>query len=271
MKGIQLSGVALVTGASSGIGEEFARQLAAAGCDLIITARRRDRLEALRDEIAEGSGRRVEVLEADLSTESGRKALEARVRSESRLTVLVNNAGFGISGNYIEQPVESHQRMIDVHITAVVRLCYAAVPGMLDRGLGFIINVSSIAAFIPAGGGPGYSASKAYLNSFSANLQSLVAPSIRIQALCPGYTYTEFHNSADYQGNERQVLPKWAWMTSEQVVDCSLRSLKSGKVIVIPGLKNRLVAELLRSSLGGAIMGWRSRHWGRGGWTHKDS
>jgi short-subunit dehydrogenase len=250
----------LITGASAGIGEAFAREFARLGFDLIITARREERLKNLAAELAAGQGVSVDVVSADLTNRADVQRLEDLIRNQDSLLTLINNAGFGVSGSYVEQSVERHQRMIDVHISATVRLTHAALPGMIQRGEGNIINVSSIAGFIQVQGGPGYSASKAYLNSFSTNLHSAVCrKGVKIQALCPGFTYTEFHNSSEYQGNEREELPGWVWMTAEEVVACSLRHLGSDKVIVIPGFKNRLIAIALKSAWGRWLMGLKGR------------
>lgn len=246
---------ALITGASAGIGEAFARRLAALGYDLIISARRVERLEGLAAELRRDYGIAVSCTPADLSQLEEIQKLEAVIKETGNLELLINNAGFGISGHYVEQSIDRHQRMIDVHITATVRLTHAALRGMIARHRGFVINVSSIAAWVQVGAGPGYCASKVYLNSFSTNLDGAVRDQgVRIQALCPGYTYTEFHNSADYQGTERETLPKWVWMTAEEVVDESLRRLGSEKAIVIPGLKNRIAVFFLNSFISRLIM-----------------
>lgn len=251
---------ALITGASSGIGAEYARQLAAAGCDLLLTARRAERLRELADRLREKFDVSVDVLAADLSSSEDLAELEERIAGEEKLGVLVNNAGFGLSGNYLGHPVEAHQQMIDVHISATVRLTHAAIPVMSRQERGYIINVSSIAAFIPFGGSPGYSASKAYLNVLSTHLAPLLRPrGIWIQSLCPGYTYTEFHTREGYAGNERERLPRWAWMTPEKVVQESLRRIEGKRVIVVPGWKNRVTAALLRSPVSGFLMSLRSR------------
>lgn len=262
--GTNSQGTAFITGASSGIGKAFARKLAERGFDLCVTARRAARLEALAQELRACFQSSVETLPADLADPQDLANLVRRVSQEEGLRILVNNAGFGVSGQYVEQSIDRHQRMIDVHITAAVRLTHAALPSMLQQQSGYIINVSSIAAFVPVLGGPGYCASKAYLNSFSTNLQSFVSQrGISVQALCPGYTYTEFHSSEDYRGNERETLPEWVWMTPDEVVDYSLNRLGSGKVIVIPGLKNRLISFFLRSSVGRILMSkrdWLKKH-----------
>jgi short-subunit dehydrogenase len=258
----ELPGTALITGASAGIGAEYARQLAAHGFDLILSARRAERLEELAEGLSGQHGISVDIHPADLTKRSEVEGLEQRIRGESKLVILVNNAGFGVSGKYASRGVENHQRMIDVHVTATVRLTHAALSGMIERRRGYVINVSSIAGFIPVGGGPGYAASKAYLNVFSTNLQSTMPEFIRVQALCPGYTYTEFHTTPDYNGNEREVLPRWVWMTAEDVVRYSLSKLDTKKVIVVPGFKYRVVAFLLRTGIGGALMALRGRFLG---------
>ena len=251
---------ALITGASSGIGSAYARELAINGWDLIITARREEKLRRLAEQLTSAHEISVEVIPADLTILTEVNRLEDKIRSDD-LVMLVNNAGFGVSGPYHEQTIDRHQRMIDVHVTATVRLTHAALPVMLLRKRGYIINVSSVAGFLPAGAGPGYCASKAYLNVFSTNLQSLLSGrGIKVQALCPGYTYTEFHSSSDYHGNEREVLPRWLWMTAEDVVRYSLRKLADRKVIAVPGLKNRMIVFFLKSRLAGAVMSWRNRH-----------
>jgi short-subunit dehydrogenase len=249
---------AIITGASAGIGEVYARHLAGRGFDLILTARREERLRQLADELSESHGVKVEVVPADLTSAEDLDRLKQVVAATLNLEILINNAGFGVSGPYIEQSIDKHQRMIDLHITATVQLSHAALPGMIERKRGYIINVSSIAAWLPAGAGPGYCASKAYLNSFSTNLHSLVEEQgVKVQALCPGYTYTEFHNSGSYKGDEREKLPKWVWMTAEDVVSYSLEKLDSGKVLVIPGFKNRLTVFFLKSRISQSLMSLR--------------
>jgi short-subunit dehydrogenase len=264
MKSEPNRGTVLITGASSGLGAEYARQFAAQGYGLVLTARRADRLAEVAESLGQRHGIQVSVVPGDLTDRAFVDEMETLIRDMDGLVVLVNNAGFGVSGPYAEQPIARHQRMIDVHITAAVRLTHAALPGMIRRGKGFIVNVSSIAAFIPAGSPPGYTASKAYLNAFSLNLDSLVRhKGVRIQALCPGYTRTGFHSSDQYQGTERETFPDWVWMSSEDVVACSLRKLTSRKVIVIPGFKYQLIAVLLRSRIGTSLMGLRRLMFGK--------
>ncbi len=237
---------ALITGASAGIGAEFARQLAAGGTTLILIARRLDRLTELAQEIQDKHGVKVEALQADLATSEGIERVERRIAEEAALDLLVNNAGFGGGkGSFPERSVSDHLKMIDVHVTATVRLTYSALPGMTARGHGAVINLASTAAFSPFSG-PMYSGTKAFLVMFSENLQGeMKDKGIDVQALCPGMTHTEFHEVA---GINESIVPKPFWMTAEQVVRISLRRLGRG-VVCIPGWKNKVVAFLMRCPL----------------------
>jgi short-subunit dehydrogenase len=234
----------LVTGPTAGIGEVFARRLAAAGRNLVLVARNRDRLQALGDELKTKHGIDVEVLAADLAVHEDLVRVEKRI-GEIELDMLVNNAGFGLHGQFEVLPVEGHQRMLDVHVVAPVRLMRAALPGMIARGRGDIVNVSSLAGFSASLGSPVYGATKACLTFFSEALSvELARTGVRVQALCPGFTHTEFHERA---GVDKKTIPSWAWGSAEKVVDASLRALASDRVICIPGLKNKAIAALLRS------------------------
>ena len=168
----------------------------------------------------------------------------------------MNNAGFGTWGTFEKIPTEQHLAMIQDHILATVRLSRAALPGMMSRRHGAIINVSSIAAFLPNPGNVTYCASKAYLNSFSLALQSeLSHTGVRVQALCPGFTVTEFHDNPEYAArNIRAKIPAALWMSADDVVAASLKELRRGRVICIPGLKNRVLVALGRSGLARLFM-----------------
>ena len=191
--------VALVTGASSGIGAAFARKLASQGHDLVLVARRQQRLASLADELHEQFCVNVEVLVADLTDAIDVGRVERRIAELRPLDILVNNAGFGIAGKFAETQVDRHLAMIHVHVLASVRFSRAALPGMLARGQGAIINVSSIGAFMPKPGDVTYCATKAYLNTFSEALQAeLRGTGVQIQALCPGFTHTEFLDNPEY-------------------------------------------------------------------------
>jgi short-subunit dehydrogenase len=246
----QAKGSALITGASSGIGAAFSRQLASQGYDLILVARRLERLETLAEEIKGHYSVCVETMAADLTDAASLERLEKRIVAHDQLTMLVNNAGFGTVGSFVQVPLQRHLEMIQVHVMATTRLCYAVLPNMMQRKQGAIINVSSIAAFMPAT--VGYSASKAYLNLFSEALQlELKKSGIAVQALCPGLTHTEFHDRPEFQSSQSRVgmAPKFMWMSADDVVAASLRALGRGSVICIPGWLNWLMVLIARSAL----------------------
>jgi short-subunit dehydrogenase len=233
---------ALITGASSGMGAEFAGQLAAAGTNLILVARRLERLEALAQRLREKHAVAVECLQADLASDAGIDRVERRVAEDETLDLLVNNAGFTGGKAFIAGDAAVDMGMLQVHVAATVRLSRAALPGMIARGRGAIINVASIAAW-SAFSGPMYSGTKAFLVIFSQNLQSeLLGTGVRVQALCPGVTHTEFHKSG---GIDKSAVPSRLWMTAEKVVRISLRRLGRG-VVCVPGWKNKTIAFLMR-------------------------
>jgi short-subunit dehydrogenase len=226
--------VALVTGASSGIGEVFARRLFARGFDLVLVARRKDRLERLAFEL----GGAV-VLTADLAADADLRRVEQYIAEQPELELLVNNAGFGSSGRFWEAGLDVQDRMHRLHIIATLRLTHAALEVMLPRARGSIINVSSVAAFLHNPFSVSYGATKAWINSFTealyVELRSVGSP-VRVQALCPGFTITEFH---DVLGIDRRLVPNSLWMTAESVVEASLRGLEKNRLIVIPGWRYR--------------------------------
>jgi hypothetical protein len=250
--------VALITGASAGIGAAFARQLAARGFGLILVARRAERLEAL----ARSLPGNVSVLAADLTTEPGLRIVEDAVRACSALSLLVNNAGFGTLGRFWETDLAAQETMYRLHVLAVMRLTRAALEGMTARAYGAIVNVSSVAAFTTSQGNVSYNSTKAWMNSFTEGLDMELRGArspVQVQALCPGFTITEFHENL---GIDRRLIPAWLWMTADDVVDTSLRALGSRKVIVIPGWKYRLLVAVLR------ILPWEIRR--RAGRPGKD-
>jgi len=241
---------ALITGASAGLGAEYARQLAAAGADLVLVARRRDRLEELAAELRSRHGIAAQAVQADLSTETGIAAVEAHIAASGGLDLLVNNAGFGGKTGFVRGEAADHLEMVRVQVDATVRLTKAALPGMIDRGRGAVINVSSVAAFSPFSGAM-YSGAKAFLVMFSQNLQAEVrSKGIRLQALCPGMTHTEFHQVA---GIDKSIVPAPFWMTAERVVRVSLRRLGHG-VVCIPGWYNKGLAFLMRCPLSAGLV-----------------
>jgi short-subunit dehydrogenase len=231
--------VALVTGASSGIGATFARRLARDGYELILVARRQELLEQLARELGG-----AEILTADLTAEEGLARVEARIAAAPELELVVNNAGFGTKGLFWETPLDGQQRMHELHVMATMRLTRAALVAMVPRGRGGVINVSSVAAFGQSPGNISYCATKAWMNSFTEGVDLELRGSgsaVRVQALCPGFTVTGFH---DAMGMSRDGIPGWLWMRAEDVVDASLRGLERGKVFVVPGAIYRLVVAL---------------------------
>jgi short-subunit dehydrogenase len=233
---------ALVTGASSGIGAAFARRLAAEGTDLIVVARNPDRLAALADELRAAHGVEVQVLPADLTTTAACRSVEVAVTGDDQLDLLVNNAGFGTAGSCAPLDQDGEEEEIRLNVLALVRLTRAALPGMLGRGRGAIINVSSMAGFQPAPYNATYGATKAYVNSFTEALAEEVrGTGVRMQTLCPGFTRTEFQDRA---GIDASGLPDFAWMTADEVATQSLDALGAGPVVFVPGLANRATASL---------------------------
>ena len=233
-----MSGRALVTGASSGIGEAFVRRLAALGHDVVLVARREDRLRALASELS-GQGVDVEVLAADLTTEEGVVSVEQRLTAPTKpVDLLVNNAGFGTSGVFAELALDRELEMIELNVVAVVRLTRAALDSMRGRGAGSIVNVASLASFQALPRNATYAATKAFVTSFTEALaEEMRGSGIRLQALCPGFTDTEFHATAAWSSG---WLPGCVWQSPEQVVEASLGALESGRVVVVPGLLNKV-------------------------------
>jgi uncharacterized protein len=234
-------GAALITGASSGIGEAFARRLAREGYPLILVARRKDRLEKLASELPAS-----EILVADLSRDSDIHIVEQRIAAEPQLEFLINNAGFGVPGCFWETARDAGDKMHRVHIIAVERLTHAALQGMVAHKSGSIINVSSVAGFLHTAFAISYCSTKAWINRFSeglyAELKAVNSP-VRIQALCPGFTYSEFFQTA---GINPEAIPRSLLMRAEDVVEISLQGLKHDRLFVIPGWHNRLFLAFYR-------------------------
>jgi short-subunit dehydrogenase len=238
--------IALITGASAGLGATFARQLAAEGYDLILVARRAAALEGVAAELRTKHGAGSELVVADLTCdEDVARVCERLGRGEVEL--LVNNAGFGSRGFFFEADPEQQDAMHRLHVIAVERLTRAALPGMVARRNGGIINVASVAGFITGPGNISYCATKAWMVVFTEGLylelKGMGSP-VTVQALCPGYTYTEFH---DVLGVDRaSLMGKGWWMSADRVVAESLEGFKRGKLLVIPGLRYKAVAALGR-------------------------
>lgn len=226
-------GIALVTGASAGIGREFCRQLAARGYDLIAVARDAGRLDAVAGELGSAHGVAVHVLPADLTRDADLNLVAGRA-ADPGLAMLVNNAGFGTVGHLATASLGPQEAMLRLHVLAPMRLTRAALPGLLARGRGAVVNVSSVAGFIYSPGNVNYCASKAYLTTFTEGLAlELAGTGVSAQALCPGFTHTEFHAR---MGPDARLRPQFMWMTAETVVAASLRQLdRGGPVVCVPG------------------------------------
>jgi uncharacterized protein len=237
--------LALVTGASAGIGKVFCDRLAARGYDLIVVARDGNRLEALRVELEERHGIAVEVFPADLTIDDDVSRLGGLLAGSERLALLVNNAGFGTRGALADASPAQQEAMLRLHVLAPMRLAQAALPVLLRNGRGAIVNVSSVASFLYSAGNVNYCATKAYLTSFSEGLAAeLAGTGVRVQALCPGFTHTEFHQRMEV---DVPHVPRWMWLPATRVVEASLRNLeRGGAVICIPGLRYKLMVLLLR-------------------------
>ena len=232
---------ALVTGATAGIGLSFAWQLAAQGHDVVLVARDVERLKRVAADLRERNGVAAEVLSADLATAAGIGAVEARLRDPERpVDLLVNNAGFGLRKPFLANDVADEERMLDVLVRAVLRLTHAALPGMIDRGRGAVVNVSSVSGWLPRGT---YSAAKAWVTMFTEGLAaSLSGTGVRAMVLAPGFVRTEFHNRADM---DMSRLPSSLWLDADQVVAAALGDLRRGKTVSVPGVFYKAAAWLL--------------------------
>jgi uncharacterized protein len=237
--------LAVVTGASAGIGRVFCQRLAARGYDLIVAARNGSRLESLREELERQHNVAVEVFPADLTIDTDVSLLAERLTRSPRLALLVNNAGFGTRGALADASPALQEAMLQLHVMAPMRLTQAALPVLLANGRGAIVNVSSMASFIYSAGNANYCATKAYLTTLSEGVAAEVAGSgVKVQALCPGFTRSEFHQRMKADTSQ---LPGWLWLSAERVVDASLRALDRGRpVVCIPGLTYKLLVFLLR-------------------------
>ena len=236
------AGTALVTGPTSGIGRCFAFQLARRGHDLVLVARDRERLEELAAELRTAYGIDVEVLPADLGDRASLATVEARLADLERpVELLVNNAGFGMKERFLDNPIDAENAMLDVLVTAVLRLSHAALSAMTARGHGGIINVSSVAAFLLRGT---YGASKAWVNRFSEWAANEYAPrGVRVMAVCPGFTRTEFHTRMTVTPG---AGPSVLWLDADELVAAALADFDKGRVISIPSARYKAITTVAR-------------------------
>jgi len=240
---------ALITGASSGIGAEFAVQLAEKGYNLILVARREERLKQLGDELQGEYGIECTIIAVDLSLMENIEKIIDVININPNIELLINNAGFGTVGRFSKVEPGKELSMLYVHMVAPVMFCRAILPEMISRNKGAIINVSSLAGILPIRNVL-YGSSKSFLVSFSLSLQDELRDTlIRVQALCPGFIYTEFHDTNEYTKFSRSNIPKFLWMTPEEVVKESLQSLNAKNVICIPGTLYRFMGALARNSI----------------------
>jgi short-subunit dehydrogenase len=237
--------LAVVTGATAGIGRVFCEKLAARGHDLLLVARDRARLEATAAELSAAHGVAARVHDADLGDAAATEALAEALGAEARVDVLVNNAGFGTKGTLARTDAAAQQRLVRVHCLAPLRLAQAVLPGMVARRAGAIVNVASVASFITVPGTVTYSAAKGFLRMLSDGMAAeLAGTGVKVQALCPGWTRTEFHGR---MGGGREGIPAWAWLSSDDVVDASLRALdRGGPVVVVPDARYKALVSAVR-------------------------
>ncbi|GAA3197725.1 SDR family oxidoreductase [Actinocorallia longicatena] len=244
---------ALVTGASSGIGESFARLLAARGVDLVLVARRAELLESLASELRAECGIGVEVVPADLGRDLA--AVEERAAG---VELLINNAGYGAFGAFHELGLDDQLAEIALNVTALTRLTHAALPGMVERGRGGILNVASVAAFAPAPGSAVYGATKAYVTSLTESLHAELKPrGVHVTALCPGFTRTEDDAPTGLM-----------WMKRQKVADAGLKAVERGRAFCVPGAQYKALVPALKIAPRGALRSASAALWHRAFRTH---
>ena len=233
---------ALVTGPTAGIGRAFADAYAGRGFDLVLVSRDAERLERVADEVGAAYGVECEVLPADLADLDDVARVEARIADVQRpVEAVVNNAGYGIARWFQDTSVEEEQRSLDVLVRAPLRLSHAAVQAMLPRGSGEILNVSSVAGFLPRGT---YGAHKAWVTSFTEWLNlTYRTKGIKATALCPGFVRTEFHTRGDM---DMSSVPRWMWLDAESLVAQAMGDLAAGKAISIPSKRYAVLARVSR-------------------------
>ncbi len=242
---------ALITGSTAGLGLAYAERLAQTGHDLVLVARDTDRLRETADDLAHRFGGNVEVLAADLSHPEACATVEERLADRERpVDLLVNNAGFSVNQPFVTGDLAAEQLALDVMVRAVMRLSHAALGGMVTRGRGAVVNVSSVAGWMPSGT---YGAAKAYVISFTEGLAGeLQGTGVRAMVVCPGFTHTEFHARA---GLDTSSTPGWMWLDADRVVSDSLRDLERGRVVSVPSATYKALSLVARHAPRGALNG----------------
>ncbi|MGV8169393.1 MAG: SDR family NAD(P)-dependent oxidoreductase [Candidatus Nanoarchaeia archaeon] len=243
---------AAITGAASGIGEAYAKKLGSLGYNLILIDKDKEGLKKVSLDIKKEHNVVIGMLPADLSKEKDIEQAAKKI-GEQNITLLVNNAGFGIAKTFAETPDELLDDMVRVHVNTAVRFTRAVLPGMIKRNEGTIINVSSIAVYFKSRErNVTYGSTKSFLISFSEMLQEEMKHQkykIKIQALCPGFTRTNFMNTPHVKGRDYSRVPEWMWMTPDAVVEESLKNLKKKKTVIIPGRINKLLVFLMKTKV----------------------
>ncbi|WNM29695.1 SDR family oxidoreductase [Streptomyces sp. Li-HN-5-11] len=246
---------ALITGSTAGIGAAFARRLAADGHNLVLVARDTKRLRDQATELHDRHAIEAEVLTADLATDEGIEAVVARLGDRRNpVDLLINNAGFGNKGRYLEVPMADELTMLKVHVEAVLRLTSAAAEAMRERGRGGVVNVASVAAFVPRGT---YGASKAWVVQFTQGAaRDLAGSGVRLMALCPGFVRTEFHQRA---GMGTDNIPNWMWLDADKLVATALADLARGKTVSVPDPRYKALMGVVKVTPRGLLGGMTSK------------
>lgn len=251
----QKKGKALITGASAGLGADYAISLAKIGFIPVLIARRRAKLEEIAKRIQEVTGIQSEILEIDLADSGDIISLIKYIESATNIDIVVNNAGFGTLGVYYNVSIEKSLEMLSVHVISMMKICRSIVPKMILQNRGVIINIASLKAFLYTGGTTMYSATKAFIVTFTQNLAlELQNAPILLQVLCPGYIHTEFHQVRDFIHFDKNSIPESMWMTTDKVVMESLYKLNKKKVVLIPGKKNRILKWIFLNTFVGKKM-----------------
>jgi short-subunit dehydrogenase len=240
MNNTSIRQTALITGATSGIGAEYAQRLAADGYDLIITGRREAKINTLAGELSNSYGNTVDVILVELSNSTQVDDLIKKIK-DREIHMLINNAGFGTTKFFYHEPFELHEKMFSTHILAHIKIIYAILPQMIDKGAGMIITVSSAGAFLPSPKTAVYSGTKAFQVAFTESLyMELEGTGIQVQVVCPGLTKTDMHVRLGIPEDRIVNWGPFQWISPQEVVECSLRCLKKKKIICLPGHMNKM-------------------------------